>query len=91
MSVRSGSCLCGGVAFELSGELPGLQVCWCRSCQKAQGSAFVAVLPVAQADVVFIRGENLLAAYTSSPGKERLFCKACGSPVLSRSAALPGR
>ena len=91
MSGRTGSCLCGGMAFEVSGDLPGLEVCWCRSCQKAQGSAFVAVLPVAEANVVFLRGEDLLAAYPSSPGKERLFCKVCGSPVLSRSSALPGR
>lgn len=89
--MHTGSCLCGGVRFEVSGDLPGVQVCHCRACQKAQGAAFVAVLPIARADLRFTAGAELLAAFESSPGKERLFCRICGSPLLSRAAALPDR
>ncbi len=29
-------------------------------------------------------------AYESSPGKQRLFCGDCGSPIISRTAEVPG-
>ncbi|MES2342359.1 MAG: GFA family protein [Pseudomonadota bacterium] len=89
--MQTGSCLCGGVRLEVAGSLPDIQACYCGSCRKAQGSAFVAVLPVARTDVRFTAGEDLLAAFESSPGKHRVFCRVCGSPILSRAAALPDR
>ena len=35
-----GSCLCGGVAFEIDGRLTPIQLCHARRCQKFTGSAF---------------------------------------------------
>ncbi|CAN5762429.1 GFA family protein [soil metagenome] len=89
--MHTGSCLCGGVRFEVLCDLPDIQACHCRSCRKAQGTAFVAVLPLAKADLRFTAGTDLLTAFESSPGKERVFCKVCGSPILSLAAALPDR
>lgn len=89
--MRTGSCLCKGVQFEITGDLPDLQVCHCASCRKAQGSAFVAVLPLAAEQVAFTQGRELLTAFESSPGKERVFCRTCGSPLFSWAAALPDR
>lgn len=86
----TGSCLCGGIAFRVDAELEPIQLCHCAQCQKAQGGAFAAVVPVDAAHFRIDRGEALLAAYESSPGKERLFCRRCGSPVMSRRVALPG-
>ncbi|WP_290537184.1 hypothetical protein [Alcanivorax sp.] len=37
----TGSCLCGGVTFEIAGELAPIQVCHCQQCRKAQGTALV--------------------------------------------------
>ena len=34
---------------------------------------------------------DFLTAFESSPGKVRVFCRLCGSPILSRAAALPDR
>lgn len=81
-----GSCLCGGVRFEVSGEIGMLTLCHCSQCRKAQGSAFVAAAPVRSADFRLLSGEDLLQAYESSPGKQRVFCRRCGSPVLSLRA-----
>jgi hypothetical protein len=58
-------------------------------CRKAQGSAYAAVLPIAAADFRLLQGEALLKAYSSSPGKERVFCSNCGSPLFSRLLARP--
>jgi hypothetical protein len=42
----TGSCLCGGVAYEIDGELEPIQVCHCSQCRKAQGTAIVTNIPV---------------------------------------------
>ena len=87
--IHRGSCLCGGVRFEVAGGIGTLTLCHCSQCRKAQGSAFVAAAPVRSADFRLLSGEELLQAYESSPGKQRVFCRRCGSPVLSRRAADP--
>jgi hypothetical protein len=86
----TGSCLCGDVRFQVDSDLAPIQVCYCEQCRKAQGGAFAAVIPVATSGFRFLQGAQSLKSYESSPGKERLFCGRCGSPVLSRRAAAPG-
>lgn len=85
----TGSCLCEGVRFQIDGELQPIQVCHCQQCRKAQGGPFAAVVPVATSAFRFAGGEELLQSYESSPGKERVFCGRCGSPLFSRRQALP--
>jgi hypothetical protein len=87
--MHTGSCLCGAVRFEIEGELAPIQFCHCADCRKAQGSAFGANIPVSRADLTFVAGEETLRAHESSPGKERVFCATCGSPILSRLTAAP--
>jgi len=85
----TGSCLCGGVSFRIEGELEPIQVCHCQQCRKAQGGPIATVVPVAVSAFRFVSGEELLRSYESSPGKQRVFCGCCGSPVFSRRQALP--
>ncbi len=86
----TGSCLCGGISFRVESELEPIQVCHCAQCRKAQGGPFAAVIPIALASFKLITGEHLLQSYESSPGKQRVFCSCCGSPIYSRRQALPG-
>jgi hypothetical protein len=86
----TGSCLCGGVTFSVTAGLEPIQVCHCLQCRKAQGGPFVAVIPVATETFHLLGGEHLLKVYTASPGKERVFCSHCGSPIYSRRQSLPG-
>lgn len=86
----TGSCLCGGVAFEIAGELAPIQVCHCQQCRKAQGTALVTNIPVKTDALHWVRGEALLKSFESSPGKQRVFCRECGSPVCSTLETLPG-
>ncbi len=79
-----GSCLCRAVRFEVAGTLGMAAMCHCESCRKASGTAFATNAPARCADVSFVAGEDLLASYESSPGKHRVFCSRCGSPVFSR-------
>ena len=90
MTTHQGRCLCGGIRLSVQGPRPPIQVCHCRMCQQAQGGAFAAVLPLQRTALQVEDPQGLLTAFESSPGKERLFCRRCGSPVLSRRSTLPG-
>ena len=88
--VLRGSCLCGGIRYEIEGDLGPIVCCHCSMCRKAQGTAFAANAPVETARFRLVAGEELLRTYASSPGKVRCFCSACGSPIYSRREAGPG-
>jgi hypothetical protein len=79
-----GSCLCGGVGYEISGPLSGVLNCHCSMCRKAHGAAFRTRASVKAADFRWVRGEEMVTYYESSPGNHRGFCRVCGSPLLSR-------
>lgn len=88
--VHHGSCLCQGIRFRISGPLAPMQVCHCAQCRRAQGGPFATNIPVQMSAMEFLAGEDLLRSFESSPGKERVFCSQCGSPVFSRRESLPG-
>lgn len=82
--MHQGSCLCGAVAYELDAAIEHVVCCHCRECRKAQGTAFGANVPVPADKLRFIRGGDALKTYAASPGKRRVFCGVCGSPIFSR-------
>lgn len=79
-----GSCLCGAVRYEYTGELGPIVLCHCRHCRKAQGSAFATVSPVDSAAFRLLSGRETLREFELTAGKKRAFCSECGSPIYSR-------
>jgi len=88
-ATHRGSCLCGAVAYEVSGELGDFGYCHCTSCRKASGSAHAANAPVDRTAFRLVRGGARVREYESSPGKLRAFCERCGSPLYAYLAAAP--
>jgi len=86
----TGSCLCGGIKYEVHQALEPIQICHCIQCRKAQGSAIATNTPVLEANFRFVSGRDLLGSFESSPGKERCFCRNCGSPIYSKTVKRPG-
>jgi hypothetical protein len=84
-----GSCLCGGIRYEVDAALTQIALCHCALCRKASGSAFAANAPVPRLAFRMMAGAALLKAHESSPGKRRWFCARCGSPIYSESAKAP--
>jgi hypothetical protein len=84
MSVVHGSCLCGGVRFEIDGPLLRPLHCHCVNCRKQHGAAFRSRIRARIADFKWLQGENLVSFYESSPGFQRGFCRVCGSPIINR-------
>jgi len=79
----SGSCLCGGVAYEVDAGPGPIAHCHCKTCRKAHGSAFSTVTNVPREKFHWTRGESLLKGFESSPGKTRYFCSHCGSQIVA--------
>jgi len=80
----TGSCLCGSVHYEVSGEAQRLYHCHCQRCRKLSGSAHASNLfmtPVT--GIRWLQGEELLGRY-KVPEAERFyncFCQHCGGPM----------
>lgn len=84
-----GSCLCGGIGYEIDGDLGPAMICHCSKCRKANGSAFAVNAQAAVSDFRIVRGRELLSEYESSPGVFRTFCQRCASPLYSRRPSMP--
>lgn len=78
-----GSCLCGEVRYRIAGELSDFGYCHCTSCRKASGSAFGANVGVQRSEVSVKDPGGYQQDYESSPGKKRVFCRNCGSPLYA--------
>jgi rhodanese-related sulfurtransferase len=79
-----GSCLCGGVKYQINGLLSHARHCHCSMCRKAQGAAFRSRASAKATEFEWLQGENLVTFYESSPGNHRGFCRVCGSPVVTK-------
>lgn len=76
----TGSCLCGGVSFSISGEVRHVVNCFCTPCQKTTGN-FVAATRVAKTDLNITK-DSSLKWFTSSPNARRGFCQDCGGNLF---------
>jgi hypothetical protein len=74
----SGSCLCGAVRVELSGEPYRVGICHCLDCRKKSGSIFSswAIYPAEAVDVT-----GATAGHELRGGYVRHVCPACTSPI----------
>lgn len=82
----AGSCLCGGVRFELDGPFGTFELCHCRRCRKATGAAGLPALAVPRERFRLAEGASLVASYRAPllhgpPACTRAFCRRCGAPV----------
>ena len=77
----SGSCLCGSVAYEISGEHMLFAHCHCERCRKATGTGHATNIIMKPASVTWTSGEDLLRRYKVPEAKRfaTVFCSECGS------------
>jgi hypothetical protein len=89
-----GSCLCGGVRFEIVRASSPFELCHCSRCRKVSGSAFIAGLGVRGEDFRFLQGQELVRSYEAPireapPAYRTTFCGRCGSPVPDPDSDAP--
>jgi hypothetical protein len=78
--VKTGSCLCGAVSFEVKGDLRPVIACHCLQCRKQTGT-YMSATACDDKDLVFTQQDGL-KWFRSSPEAQRGFCKECGSVLF---------
>jgi hypothetical protein len=76
-----GSCLCGGIVFEIAGEVPGIGQCHCSLCRKVSGVGSAAAIAISADRLKWISGQDLLQGFQRPSGYGTSFCRVCGSPA----------
>jgi hypothetical protein len=81
--IARGSCLCGQVAYEISGNLGIFQYCHCSRCRKFTGSAFASNILIAKEHFRWTAGALLVQCFEPKETKHfaTAFCKKCGSSL----------
>jgi len=82
ISVLSGSCLCGAVRYQASGELQRFYHCHCSRCRKATGTGHASNLFL-KGTIEWESGQDRIKSY-KVPDAERFtntFCETCGGRV----------
>lgn len=90
--VVRGSCLCGGAAFEIRGELSEILNCHCSRCRKAHASAHSSILKLEPEQLRWVRGEDLRECF-ELPGAhafKHCFCRVCGASLPQDHPGLVG-
>ncbi len=77
---KTGSCLCGDVAYEITGPLRQVIACHCIQCRKITGN-FMAATDANHEDFK-LTAETGLTWYRSSDFASRGFCLTCGSTLF---------
>jgi hypothetical protein len=73
-TIRTGSCLCGAVRYELRGEPTKTGLCHCADCRKETGSAFLHYGDWPRSAL------TVTGVYRTYEG--RSFCPACGGRLF---------
>lgn len=81
-SSARGSCLCGGVRFELTLPSRFCSHCHCNNCRRAHGAAFVTWVGFDAGRVRIVAGEDRVRRYRTDTGATRTFCSHCGSTLF---------
>ena len=82
-----GSCLCGGISFEIAGPVAGIVRCHCSLCRKSSGTGSIATIVVRAEQLRWLSGEALIRRFERPSGYGTAFCSVCGSPAPDSDAA----
>jgi hypothetical protein len=79
--MTKGSCLCGGVRFEITGATTDIGMCHCSLCRKVSGVASNANLIAGRDRFRWLSGEDQIKAFALPSGWAVWRCGVCGSPL----------
>ena len=77
-----GSCLCGGVRFEVEPPFLRANHCHCERCRKHSGTAVCTQTRVPKERFHLRQGAELIQVYGKGEGAVKAFCRNCGSSLF---------
>jgi hypothetical protein len=82
MSAMQGSCLCGGVRFQLSQPFQKLTFCHCTTCKRISGGVGTANGRARTEWIEVVQGQELITRYQPDEGSAKSFCSICGANLF---------
>jgi len=83
----TGGCLCGAVRYEILAEPIARINCHCRTCQKAAGAPYLALIFVPAAALKIHGNYTEFTTLAASGNKVyRAFCPQCGTPLFGKNS-----
>ena len=79
----TGTCFCGGVALEATGEPEEMGFCHCASCRAYSGTPVTTFLLWKADRVRVTRGPELVGRFNKAGMSERQFCTRCGGHLMT--------
>ena len=91
MNLKSGSCTCGEVKFEVKGDPVRIHNCHCKLCQRVTGSSFNLACYFPKESINLLSGELITYTRGSDSGRkiDFHFCKLCGTTIIWDVEASP--
>ena len=81
--IHRGTCFCGAVGLEVTGEPAGMGYCHCESC-RAWSAGPVNAFTLWQPDQVKVtRGAENIGHFKKTEKSDRQFCALCGGHVMT--------
>jgi hypothetical protein len=80
-----GSCLCGGVRFEITRPFRRANHCHCSRCRKHSGTFGETQGRVPRGGFRLLQGEELILVFRPENGASKAFCSVCGSSLFGGS------
>ena len=77
-----GRCLCGAVAYEISGKPEMAFYCHCGRCRRWTGSAIAALMVIQSDQLIVTKGKDQIHTYREGGYVNRSFCRVCGSSLF---------
>ena len=77
-----GSCLCGGVTFEVTEPFSRVSFCHCTTCKAISGGPGSATGRVPTSAINVLTGRELIRTYQPEEGTAKSFCGVCGANLF---------
>jgi hypothetical protein len=82
VSTLQGSCLCGGVRFEVTESFISVSQCHCTNCKKISGGVGTASGRALTEAISVLEGRDLIETFQPREGTAKSFCRVCGSNLF---------
>jgi hypothetical protein len=82
MATLHGTCLCGGIRFEVDADPETLRFCHCSSCKHLSGGGGTVNFGVPPSAIRIVAGDELIQTFTPEGGSAKTFCRTCGANLF---------
>jgi hypothetical protein len=80
---HAGTCFCGAVALEVTGQPEAMGYCHCSSCRSWSAGPVNAFTLWKPENVKVTKGKEFIGHFKKTPNSDRQFCTKCGGHIMT--------